>query len=140
MHTDTRRVIASLLQSPLEAITVEMPSTQKQTNGSDCGLYALAFAMTIVDGGDPGATFYDRTQLRAHLRRCLQEGVMTKFPEYEEGVFPPVLPTENFKIDLSCPCRLPSSRSMKVCQRCSVRCHVSCLWEKVICNQCVSQL
>ena len=37
-----------------EEITVNMMDMQKQAGGSDCGLFAIAFATALVNGKQPG--------------------------------------------------------------------------------------
>ena len=74
LHVETCSAIAGLLCSPLEEIQVEMPRTQRQTNGSDCGLFAIAFATSILHGEDPCQEAYDVFKMRTHLGQCLKEG------------------------------------------------------------------
>ena len=52
LHSDTRSTIASLLQSRDNVLTVVMPEVQKQSNGSDCGVYAIAFSTAILNSID----------------------------------------------------------------------------------------
>ena len=40
---------------------------QKQTNYSDCGLFAIANAMAICNGQKPEEQMYDVTMIRKHL-------------------------------------------------------------------------
>ena len=39
---------------PEEKTTVNMMDVQKQAGGSDCGLFAIAFATALVNGKQPG--------------------------------------------------------------------------------------
>ena len=55
----------------------------RQSNASDCGLYASAFAFEIALHGLSGmknVVSYDEKRLREHLEVCLEEGVVRAFP------------------------------------------------------------
>ena len=53
--------------------------TQQQTGGSDCGLFAIAFAVTLVHGQDPACLTFDQAAMRQHLRLCLQRKRLDPF-------------------------------------------------------------
>ena len=53
---------------------------QQQTNASDCGLFAIAFATSLVFGYDPQDITFDTTRMRAHLVACFKAGAITQFP------------------------------------------------------------
>ena len=54
---------------------------QQQGNGSDCGVFSIAFATCIVYGRDPSIVTFDVPQMRPHLSRCLKTGVLSPFPQ-----------------------------------------------------------
>ena len=54
---------------------------QQQGNGSDCGVFSIAFATCIVYGRDPSIVIFDVPQMRPHLSRCLKTGVLSPFPQ-----------------------------------------------------------
>ena len=45
---------------------------QQQGNGSDCGVFSIAFATCIVYGRDPSIVTVDVPLMRPHLSRCLK--------------------------------------------------------------------
>ena len=53
VSTPTIRVIASLIFSSASKLVVRMMDVGKQSNGSDCGVLAIAFAYDICSGADP---------------------------------------------------------------------------------------
>ena len=46
-------------------------SVQQQSNGSDCGIFAIAFAACLVFGIDPSHVNFDVPNMRPHLAACL---------------------------------------------------------------------
>ena len=53
---------------------------QQQLNGSDCGVFAIAFATTLVYTLDTNIPQFDVPQMRSHLSTCLKAGLITPFP------------------------------------------------------------
>jgi polycystin 1L2 len=68
-----------------KCLTVRVPSIQKQTNGIDCGLFAVANAVHFCIGGYIGKRLivYDTEYLRDYLLFCLDKGQVTPFPRVE---------------------------------------------------------
>ena len=61
-------------------ITMHFLLLQKQTNMSDCGVFAIAFAMAICNRQRPELLCFDITKMRRHLYNCLEDGLMRHFP------------------------------------------------------------
>ena len=53
---------------------------QQQTNGSDCGVFSIAFATNLVYGQSPANVTYNISQMHPHLQHCLKGGFMAHFP------------------------------------------------------------
>ncbi len=53
---------------------------QQQQNGSDCGIFAAAFATSILHHIPPETVQFDTSKLRKHLCECLKSGIMERFP------------------------------------------------------------
>ena len=53
---------------------------QQQTNGSDCGVFAVAFAACLVYGENASNVTFDIPKKRPHLIQCLKSGCMNLFP------------------------------------------------------------
>ena len=59
---------------------IVMVGTQRQTGAQDCGLFAIAFAISIAFGQDPAKTTYDQSGMREHLIRCFNKKAIQVFP------------------------------------------------------------
>ena len=64
-------------KSYLHDVVYKVP--QSQTNSTDCGLYAIAFATLLKSGISPCGVNLDSDRLRLHLLHCLKEGKLTFF-------------------------------------------------------------
>lgn len=60
--------------------------TQVQTNDSDCGLFAAAFAMAICCGQVPDKLFLDVQQMRGHLSSCFISKKMKAFSSKKHNI------------------------------------------------------
>jgi len=63
-------------------LTLRYQDVQQQPNAYDCGVYALAFATSLLHGQEPTKTRY--VDPRSHLASCLTSGQMLPFP-HESG-------------------------------------------------------
>ena len=55
ISTNVKRQIETIMAQPEEKITVKMMDVQKQVGGSNCGLFAIAFATALINGKQPGS-------------------------------------------------------------------------------------
>ena len=69
------KLIAILVISPAEQLVVRVMDVGRQSNGSDCGVFAIAFAYDICSGDDLCKIKYDH---RRHLADCLEK--CSRFP------------------------------------------------------------
>lgn len=63
-------------------IALDPKPVQQQTNGSDCGVFAVAFATCLVFGVDPTFINFDAQGMRPHLATCLRNGRISLFPSF----------------------------------------------------------
>ena len=63
-------------------IAIDPKPVQQQTNGSDCGVFAVAFATCLVFGVDPTFINFDAQGMRSHLATCLRYGRISLFPSF----------------------------------------------------------
>ena len=54
---------------------------QKQTDGFNCGPFAIAYAAEIVHGKSPMEAIFDVKKMRNHLLVCLEQKTLTPFPK-----------------------------------------------------------
>eukprot|EP00731_Ephydatia_muelleri_P007412 Em0003g1660a len=72
--------MCSIIFTPNNAVYLHFTDVDKQTNSSDCGLYAIAYATGLCCGEEVCSRKYDMMVMRQHLLKCLESGRMTAFP------------------------------------------------------------
>ena len=77
-------VIAKMLKCEGEVFLTKTVPVQKQSNSSDCGLFALAFAFDLASNLDPSIISYNEEILRKHLLACIENEEITEFPKTNE--------------------------------------------------------
>ena len=73
-------VVASLVKKEKKILKVKFSNVYMQTNGNDCGLYAIANTTALAVGRDPSKEQYIPSKLREHLMKCLEGKEMRLFP------------------------------------------------------------
>ena len=63
LSQDTVHVIAKMIKCEDEELSLKLMPAQYQTNGNDCGLFALAFATDFAEGIDPSEQYCDEKAL-----------------------------------------------------------------------------
>ena len=101
--------IAAIMNTDNEMIRINHIDVQRQTGSNDCGLFAMAFAVTLCMNGDPHLFMYNQLGMRSHLYECFETSYISQFPP------PPshtrrtnrkrILHTYNLRV--YCSCRLP---------------------------------
>ena len=102
----TKKQIATLLHTDSSGIKIHMINTQRQTGGSDCGLFAIAFATAIAIGLQPEDYCFNQTKMREHLIRCLEAGKIEVFP-YSRPRRRVNRAKATFSVPIYCSCRMP---------------------------------
>ena len=59
---------------------------QQQTNAGDCGLFAIAFAASLVFGYDPQDISFDTTRMRAHLVAYFEAGALYSISMFVKSI------------------------------------------------------
>ena len=123
----TMCTIASLIFSPANELVVKILDIGKQSNSSDCGVFAIAFAFDICSGNDPCSVRFDHKSMRLHLAKCLEDCKFTRFPTLGERNSSQIKCIQ--KEELHCSCRLPeqSGDEMAECDSCKVWYHRHCM-------------
>lgn len=81
VHSSTlTRQVATILQTPQADFELRHVDVQHQVGGSDCGLFAIAFANSLCSGIDPFACSYKQAQMHSHLLACFESQLMSIFP------------------------------------------------------------
>ena len=81
IHSHTKKQIATILFSPKEKI-INFLAVQIQHGGSDCGLFALAFATSLCFCENPSQITYIQHVFHNHLVSCIEAKNLTKFPSH----------------------------------------------------------
>ena len=63
-------------------VSLEFVPVQQQTNDSDCGVFAIAFAVSLALGTDPMHVTFDIQRMRLHLAACLKDKKLNMFPVF----------------------------------------------------------
>ena len=62
-------------------LSVTIVPVQKQSDGYNCGLFAIEFATDVLNGLSPADSCFDASLMRSHLFQCLETEKLTAFPK-----------------------------------------------------------
>ena len=122
----TKEQIAAICFMEASSITLNFPNMQKQRGHNDCGLFALAFAMSLCARKDPCKTNYIQHKFRVHLIECLENRSMSLFPKHRRNRVMSV-PAPRVQFSVYCLCRQPKSGRMVECEKCKEWFHEECV-------------
>jgi len=124
---DGKQVIAHLMNTNEDQLTVNVMNISKQSGSTDCGLYAVAIMSSLALDKDPCGIVFKKEDLRAHLQIILEEEHIREFPSTQRcKVKSRILRTEAF--DVHCICRMPDDGSKMVCcDTCNKWFHSACV-------------
>ena len=95
-------------------------------NSSDCGLFAIAFAVALCFGLNPSKLIFEQGEMRDHLLNCLKENEFTNFPFSINPMWKKKKIVIN-KETLFCFCRGLYDSEMAKCISCHEWFHLRCL-------------
>ena len=72
--------LVTILKRLFEFNTYTFEKYQKQDGGSDCGLFAIAAAISILSGEDPSTCVFNQNCMRKNLITCIENQKFTSFP------------------------------------------------------------
>ena len=98
--------LASIVHVNESELVINTKKVQKQNNCVDCGLFALAFATSLLNARNPEEQTHSVTDLRPHLLQCIQGEHMKEFPNETTAKCQRVR-TTTVKLTLYCHCRMP---------------------------------
>lgn len=115
--------ICSIVHYMGRELCIRVAAVQQQTNGTNCGLFAIANATSLLHGIDPETVTFDEYQTREHLHNCIEGKKFLPFPT-GDNITEPERTSEVFSYELQCAiCRLPNfadegNNPMKVLAEC----------------------
>ncbi|XP_065653455.1 uncharacterized protein LOC136080567 [Hydra vulgaris] len=156
----TKRQICYLLHCQEKNLTFKVLPIQQQTNGVDCGIYAIAWARQILETKSIPSTYltFEQSEMRSHLLKCILNNRLEIFPVTKNPSSFRKCAAKTIRIPLHCSCRMfwvPGdedifNRQMAQCYACRKWFHRDCekiplsAYEKEdeiwICCDCQSQL
>ena len=127
-----KKQVASMLFHRGPVIKLNVQQVQQQDNSVDCGVFAVAYATSILHGQNPEDLNYDTCSLRQHLLTCISSGIFTPFPLSNQPHSKSKKKT--LKLKLFCSCRMPwdaadeeiPEKQMAQCDSCKKWYHRSC--------------
>ena len=118
--TYTKKQIASILCTEQSEIELHIMDVQMQAGGSDCGIFALAFATAIVNGIPPGKFVFDQAKMRQHLYESFLSGKLQMFPTLRERRGATRVKTKD-DIKVFCACRMPELPGIEMVECCQCK-------------------
>ena len=124
VSSSVEKSIANLMKAPELIITCTMMNNNILPNINDCGLYAIAFAVSIAFDKDPTKINFTNNLMCGHFLLCIQNGYMEEFPH--SIVKRSSTYTQVHTIYLHCTCRMPELGYMFQCTTCNLWFHPEC--------------
>ena len=134
---DTLNTIARFLRSPEKSIHIEVMNVQQQSNWFDCGVYAIAFTISLLHSKSP--VFFNYLDVRGNFIKLINTNNVISFDTQIASRKVEVL--RIVKVDLYCSCRGIFIKDiedklysdMTECENCLEWFHDNCI-ELVMCN------
>ena len=128
----TKMAVCSFFKCSSDALHFDLVNVEKQQNSYDCGVFAIANATELACGKDPAVCRWDTDRMRQHLKQCLEEGVIKRFPTLQRkrvALGSRVRRTLLERIFCISACRMPNdkSRAMICCDKCRNWFHHDCV-------------
>ena len=101
-------------------------SVPLQSGSNDCGLFAIAYAVTIALGLHPEEYQFAQAGMRPHLLKCLEAQTIEMFPVLRKRRSKARIIRATQKISVHCTCRMPGMKSKMIqCSLCEEWYHLS---------------
>ena len=122
-----KRQVTTIMRVEVDTITIEVMDVCRQTNGNDCGLYAIANAYQLCNHKDPATCSWEE-EMRHHLESCFENLKIEAFPQKPENYSSVGVLLTTTAPSLHCICRKAYKRSEKMaqCTKCKMWFHKKC--------------
>ena len=132
LNESVKNQICCITQFKGKNIKIDVVPVQQQQNGFDCGFYAIASMVSLVNKEDLTSISFDEKKLWDHLYDCYKQGRLIPFPSAKENVKRNTAKSISF--ELFCSCRMPwakqNARSVELqmaeCDSCMEWFHRKC--------------
>ena len=125
LSISTKKIVAVLLQTKNNFITIEYVNIKFQSGHSDCGLFVIANATAICNGMDPAYLEFKQGLMREHLKNAFDKKFLTPFPAKK---IKQKLLVQKEKVHIFCMCRtIDDGRCMVECSKCQKWYHAECV-------------
>ena len=115
------------LHEPDDLMTVDVMNVQQQKGGNDCGVFAVAFATSLVFGQCPTHRQYTQKQMRCHLVQCLENKEMISFPSRKVNLKYLSEIRNSYSLLVICTCHEIERDTQIQCDRCQMWYHTDCI-------------
>ena len=108
-------------------LVVNVTQVQQQSGSSDCGIFAIAYALHNVLGHSLAETKFNQAMKRSHLLKCFTSRFFTPFPTIEISE-PRMIKPLSLEISVYCTCMMPDTfDDMVQCGTCRKWYHMKCI-------------
>ena len=102
-----KKQIASLLHVESRSFKIIVPRVQRQNNYDDCGVFAIAFLVSLLHGLSPSDLTFNSAAMRQHLLNSLNAGSFHPFPLSKVQEKRDREPQFVEEVPVICECRMP---------------------------------
>jgi Ulp1 family protease len=82
LHSDHEKFLRGLFPTyPFDVRPVKFPIVQHQPNGNDCGVFAIAFAISLFFNIKPEKVRYDYSLIRSYLIQIFESNIIEHFSQ-----------------------------------------------------------
>ena len=130
LDQDTKIQICNILRHTGKCIKFQNIPVQHQVGGADCGLFAIAFAVSLCNGLNPEKLIFNQDKMRQHLISCLEAQFFSNFP-FSINTNWRKKKSVSVKENIFCICRVIYDSEMVKCIKCSEWFHLRCIDRQV---------
>lgn len=105
VNAKVKKQICEILRCSLDKILIKALPVVQQSNGIDCGIFAIAFIEYLLRTNQyPTEVNFDTRQLRNHLLKCFKDNHISMFPLSEKTARRNK--AKEFELEIHCSCRM----------------------------------
>ena len=126
LDQESKSQILSILKHEGKFVKFHMIPVQRQVGGTECGVFAIAFAVALSFGLNPTKLIFDQSKMRTHLITCLSQKQFSNFP-FSINTNWKKRKQINIKENIFCSCRGLYDSEMIQCTVCLQWWHIRCI-------------